>query len=534
MSILNASVGHPNIKPPRVTPLIRSLVLVLSLVVLAGALPTVAAAQVVMRAPTVQLKQNGVVDETSMPLRLSWPVAPSTGSAVSRYTLQRSINDDAWQAVPLGSALSRAVVLRVRPWDTNRFRVRATYANGQASDWGTTGELWPAYADETDLAASYRGDWSTATDSNAHRGARRSATAAGTSVSFSFHGTNVAWVARYGTDRGRARVYVDDNLVATVDTKRSRVRHRRVAFQAKWAQAGQHTVRIELEGTSGRPRVDVDAFVVIGPPRSETLVGAGDIGMCGRTAPELTAQLVESVDGIVYTTGDNAYPSGTAAEFTNCYDPSWGRFRKRTRPSPGNHDYATSGARPYYDYFGDNAGIDRRGWYSYEAGTWRVYSLNSEACGSGNNQCVPGAAQYEWLRRDLLNNAHRCVIAYWHRPRFSSGHHGGSDRTDAITQLLYDLDADVILAGHDHTYERLSRVDPNGRPDAERGIRHFVIGTGGAGLYRFEKPPLSITETRQSDVHGVLRLDLHRGGYEWQFMPTVADTYSDSGSGSCH
>jgi hypothetical protein len=511
-----------------------AVALLLGLAIAIGGAPQQAEANVSMPAPTVNPRQNGLVNETSVPLRVSWPKAPATGSSVSRYTLQRSVNDGPWLSVTLSKALSRAVVLRLRPWDSHRFRVRATYANGQVSGWGTSGPLWLAYADETDLAASYSGAWSTVTDTNAHRGSRRSATVAASSVSFTFTGSQVAWVARYGTDRGRARVYVNDQLVATVDTQRARVRHRRVAFQMRWSSSATRTLRIDVEGTAGRPRVDVDAFLVLGPPTSETLVGAGDIGQCNREAPELTARLIEDVPGIVYTTGDNAYPNGTAEEFANCYDPSWGRFKPRTRPSPGNHDYATSGAHPYYDYFGANAGPDRRGWYTYQAGTWRIYSLNSEACSSTNNRCVPGGAQFEWLKLDLLNNAHQCVLAYWHRPRFSSGHHGPSTRMAAITQLLYDHGADVILAGHDHGYERLQRIDPSGTPDEQRGIRHFTIGTGGANLYELTKPALDTTETRQSHVHGVLRVDLQPGTYDWQFLPTVADAYSDTGSGACH
>jgi hypothetical protein len=307
-----------------------------------------------------------------------------------------------------------------------------------------------------------------------------------------------------------------------------------VAFRTSWSTSLARTVRIEVEGTDGRPRVDVDAFLVLGEPMSKTLVGAGDIGQCGREGPGLTAALADSITGIVYTTGDNAYPSGTAAEFAECYDPTWGTFKARTRPSPGNHDYATSGAGPYYDYFGDNAGPGRRGWYTYQAGTWRVYSLNSEDCKAANSFCAPGSAQYEWLKADMAANPHSCSLAYWHRPRFSSGYHGGSSRMATITELLYEHGADVVLAGHDHTYERFARVDPQARPDEVRGIRHFVIGTGGAGLYRFERPALSITETRQADVHGVLRLDLHPGSYDWDFVPTVDGVYTDTGSGTCH
>jgi hypothetical protein len=477
---------------------------------------------------------DGLVNETSVPVAVSWTTAPKVGSMVSRYTLQRRAASGSWLGVPLSTALARSVVIRLKPWETHQFRLRATYANGQITDWATSVEpLWLAYADEVDLAATYSAGWNTFTQAKSHRGMRRAATAAGSSVSFKFNGTHVAWISRYGPDRGRARVYVDDSLVATVDLRRSRIRHRRAAFRASWPTATERTLRIEVEGTAGRPTVDVDAFVTFGPTRAETIVGAGDIGRCGVEGPELTAQVIEGVEGIVYTTGDNAYPGGTAAEFAECYDPTWGRFRTRTRPSPGNHDYQVAGAKPYYDYFGALAGPAGQGWFSYEAGTWRVYSLSSEICGSASGFCSPGSAQYDWLRRELLNNPHACTLAYWHRPRFSSGYHGSSRRMANLTQLLYDNGTELILAGHDHSYEQLERVDPAGTPDSARGIRHFTIGTGGAALFAFTKDPLPVTVTRQADVHGVLRLDLRHGSYDWQYLPTSGE-YTDSGSDACH
>lgn len=438
-----------------------------------------------------------------------------------------------WTHVQLRREKSRSVVVRLAPWNSHTFRLRATDANGISSPWSVSDPLWLAYAHEDDLAAAYSAGWKFVRDRRAHGRRRATTTTAGANVTFSFESSHVAWVSRLGPDRGRARVFVDGALITTVDLRRSSVRHRRVVFRATWPSVAKRTLRIEVEGTSGRPRVDVDAFVTLAPPASATVVGAGDIGSCSSDGDELTAAIVETVDGTVYTTGDNAYPYGRESDFANCYDPFWGAFRERTRPSPGNHDYLTDSAAPYHAYFGPNAGPPGRGWYSYEAGTWRIYSLNSEICRAANSWCSPGSAQYDWLRKDLETSPHQCVAAYWHRPLFSTGIHGGSIRMAAINELLYDAGAEVVLEGHDHSYERFVPADPDGVADPATGIAHFVVGTGGAALRGFADEPLPITATRQSDEHGVLRLDLHPGSYEWQYLP-VAGTFSDTGSGECH
>jgi hypothetical protein len=140
------------------------------------------------------------------------------------------------------------------------------------------------------------------------------------------------------------------------------------------------------------------------------LVGAGDIADCGATQDEATAKLLDSIDGTVFTAGDNAYSSGTAAQFRDCYEPTWGRHKARTRPAPGNHDYYTSGAAAYYSYFGDNAGLAGRGYYSYDLGAWHIVSLNSEIDASATS------VQAQWLRDDLAAHASTCTLAYWHKP----------------------------------------------------------------------------------------------------------------------
>src|SRR5215208_927891 len=152
------------------------------------------------------------------------------------------------------------------------------------------------------------------------------------------------------------------------------------------------------------------------------LVGAGDIASCRSTGDEATAGLLAGIDGTVATFGDNAYPKGTAADFAECYEPSWGQFKARTLPSPGNHDYETSGASGYFDYFGTAAGDPDKGYYSYDLGSWHVISLNSNCSSVGG--CGPGSPQELWLKADLAANSNACTLAYWHNPRFSSGIHG--------------------------------------------------------------------------------------------------------------
>jgi hypothetical protein len=257
------------------------------------------------------------------------------------------------------------------------------------------------------------------------------------------------------------------------------------------------------------------------------LVGAGDIAECGSDGDEQTARLLDSITGTVFTAGDNAYSSGTDSEFARCYAPGWGRHRARTRPAPGNHDYRTSAGEPYYAYFGAQAGEPGRGYYSYDLGAWHVISLNS------NVGMRAGSAQETWLRADLAATRAKCVLAYWHHPRFSSAKHGDVPRTEPLWQALYDFGAEIVLGGHDHTYERFTPQTPDGKPDPERGIREFVVGTGGAEHYDFGSPEPN-SEVRNGDTWGVLKLTLMSDTYRWQFVPVPGRTFSDSGSGRCH
>ncbi|WP_327372663.1 DNRLRE domain-containing protein [Streptomyces sp. NBC_01216] len=264
------------------------------------------------------------------------------------------------------------------------------------------------------------------------------------------------------------------------------------------------------------------------PPSGDpVLVGAGDIATSG-SGDSATANLLDGIPGTVFTTGDNAYPDGTASDFANYYDPTWGRHKARTRPAPGNHDYHTSGASAYYSYFGANAGTAGKGYYSYDLGNWHVVSLNSEVGMS------VGSAQEQWLRADLAASTKPCTVAYWHKPRWtSSSSHGPDASTGPLVQALYDHDAELILTGHNHQYERFAPQNPSGQLDATHGIRQFVAGMGGASHYGFGTIQAN-SEARNSDTHGVLKLTLHAGGYDWEFVPEAGKTYNDSGTGTCH
>jgi hypothetical protein len=261
------------------------------------------------------------------------------------------------------------------------------------------------------------------------------------------------------------------------------------------------------------------------------VIAAGDIASCSSNGDEQTAALVTAIDGTVITLGDNAYESGTTSEYNNCYGPSWGAVKARTRPSPGNHEYNTPGASGYYGYFGVAAGSPAQGWYSFDVGGWHLIALNSN-CGAIGG-CGAGSPQEQWLRTDLAAHPAACTLAYWHHPRFSSGPHGAHTSVGAIWQALYDYGADVVLNGHDHDYERFAPQDPAGAADAALGIREFVVGTGGRSHYA-TGTPLANSEVRSSDTYGALALTLHASGYDWQFVPVAGATFTDNGSGACH
>jgi hypothetical protein len=254
-------------------------------------------------------------------------------------------------------------------------------------------------------------------------------------------------------------------------------------------------------------------------------VGAGDIANCdllsGATA---TAALLDGIEGTIFTLGDHAYANGTKAEFAKCYGPTWGRHKARTRPTPGNHDYLTERGRPYFDYFGDAAGSREKGYYSFDLGAWHIISLNSST-----PERLP--AQVRWLREDLAAHPVDCVLAYWHEPVFSSGPHTPEKTMLELWSILYKAGADVVMNGHDHLYERFAPQDDRGRP-AAGGIRQFIVGTGGGGVYKFGRVAAN-SEVRDNKSYGVLKLTLSTGRYAWEFVPTPSSPLRDSGTGTC-
>lgn len=261
------------------------------------------------------------------------------------------------------------------------------------------------------------------------------------------------------------------------------------------------------------------------------LVGAGDIADCSSTGDVATARLLDGLDGTVFTLGDNAYDRGTKDEYRRCYDPTWGHQLARTRPAPGNHDYMTPDAAGYFAYFGAAAGDPAEGWYAYDAGTWRVYVLNSNCADVGG--CDAGSPQERWLRRDLGANPRACVAAMWHHPLFSSGLHGNDPITRPLWRDLYVAGAELILNGHDHTYERFAAQTPGGRLDPDRGIVEMVVGTGGRSHYEF-RVIRAHSLVRDNTTFGVLRLVLSEGAWSFEFLPVAGGTFTDSGSGTCH
>ena len=260
------------------------------------------------------------------------------------------------------------------------------------------------------------------------------------------------------------------------------------------------------------------------------LVGAGDVAHCSTNTDEATAKLFDGIAGTVFTLGDNVYNSGTATEFANCYGPTWGRHKARTKPSVGNHEYYTSDASGYYGYFGSAAGEPGKGYYSYDRGSWHVIALNSNC---SKVSCAAGSAQEQWLRADLAAHPNSCTLAYFHAPLFSSGEHGNSTSVRPFWKALYQANAEVVLSGHDHSYERFAPQRPDGTFDSVRGVREFVVGTGGTYLRPFG-PIKPNSVSRNSRAHGVLKLTLHSGSYDWSFVPVAGKTFTDSGTTRCH
>src|SRR5262245_49913728 len=271
------------------------------------------------------------------------------------------------------------------------------------------------------------------------------------------------------------------------------------------------------------------------PPFPQTqgpaiFVGAGDIAIASGH-DDATARLIDQIGGDVFTLGDDAYPNGSPENF-RVFDRTWGRFAGFIHPAPGNHEYMTPGASGYFGYFGPAAGPSGLGYYGFDLGAWHLISLNSNyEFGVG---VEAGSPQAVWLQGDLAQHSNKCTLAYWHHPLMSSGQNGDYRGMRAIFDILYNANADVVLNGHDHLYERFGPQAGDGRPDPARGIRQFIVGTGGVNAdYRFvtTKPN---SEARITGQNGVLKLTLLADSYQWEFVTTPNGAVADSGTGQCH
>jgi len=269
------------------------------------------------------------------------------------------------------------------------------------------------------------------------------------------------------------------------------------------------------------------------------IAAAGDITCeADRLATETTCHQQATSDLVVrlaptavLALGDQQYERGRLPSFRNAYDRSWGRLKAITHPVPGNHEYLSAGGSGYFDYFGAAAGDPQKGYYSFDLGAWHLIALNSQ-CSWVSGGCGTGSLQERWLKADLAAHRNACTLAYWHEPRFSSGQHGSNPAYDAFWRDLYQANADVVLTAHDHDYERFAPQDPDGRPDTNRGIREFVVGTGGKSHYRF-KAAQPNSQVRNGDTFGVLELTLHPTSYSWRFVPEAGKTFTDTGSAAC-
>lgn len=282
------------------------------------------------------------------------------------------------------------------------------------------------------------------------------------------------------------------------------------------------------------------------PDPDPAIAAAGDIA-CGSASPstapckqmETSELLVEIRPSAVLALGDIQYEFGQYQDFLRYYDPSWGRLKPITRPAPGNHDYETPGGSGYFDYF---AGVGRNtsevtgargeGWYSFNVGTWHLISLNSNCSFVGG--CGATSRQVAWLRADLQSNrAATCTLAYWHHPRYSSGKSRDDRSYQPFWDALYEFGADVVLVGHDHHYERFAPQNANGQADSARGIRQFIVGTGGHSFQALGGT-LPNSEVRNNTTFGVMKMRLRATRYEWVFQPIPGSSFTDSGSDACH
>ncbi len=272
------------------------------------------------------------------------------------------------------------------------------------------------------------------------------------------------------------------------------------------------------------------------PPRALTtgvspvvLVGAGDIATCSSSNDEATAQILDTIPGTVIAAGDET-SDGSANTFTNCYDPTWGRHKARTQPTPGDKEYLVSGATPYFTYYGAAAGDPTKGYYSYDLGDWHIIVLNSN---SSSVAVSAGSAQELWLKADLAASTKQCTVVLWHHPRFYSGSGSPKSTYKPFWTDIYNAGVELVLHAHTRNYERFAPQTPDGLPDPTYGVREIIVGTGGLAHAAFGTIAPN-SAVRDATSYGVLKLTLDAGSYTWEFVPVAGSTFTDSGSGACH
>jgi hypothetical protein len=300
--------------------------------------------------------------------------------------------------------------------------------------------------------------------------------------------------------------------------------------------AGSRTLSAGFEITAD-PVVAAAGDIACDPDRPNFNGGNGTPELCHmRQTSDLVLGLKPTA---VLGLGDMQYEAASLEDFLASYEPTWGRFKAITRPVLGNHEYGTRGAKGYFDYFNGEdssrgpAGLRARGYYSFDVGAWHLIAINSN-CSEIGITCGDGFPQVNWLRADLAAHGNRCVLAYWHHPLFSSGQQGNHPTMHPIFAALYEAGVDVVLTGHDHYYERFAPQTADGTPDPARGIRQFIVGSGGRDLQRTKKPVKNNSELRHHETYGVLALRLHPTSYDWEFLPEAGKTFRDAGSQPCH
>ena len=485
---------------------------------------------------------------TGVPVSIAWNAATDVGSGVASYELQRSVDGGAWATMPKATAgCSRSTILTMPRNRTYQFQVRAVDAAGNAGDGCTTGAFRLAVAQETTRALTFvKGTWSKTTSPSYDGHGARSTRTTGGIARFTFTGSTFAWVSARSPVRGAAGVYVNGVLAGNVDTYSTSTAARLMVFSKTWTSSARRTVEIRVAGTSGHPRVDLDAFVVLTPVAGATpppapaatptptpppaatptptpnptpapaasgnvLIGAGDIASCGLTGDAATAKLVAAVAGTVFTAGDNAYEIGQRGQVRQLLRPDLGRvLRADLAERPGNHEYGTSGASWLLRLFRVSCGVGRAA-----AGTPTTSAPGASTRSTRTAwwwAVTPAGHRSSGCGRIWRRNPRPCVLAYWHHPRFSSGEHGNDAEVAPFWNALYEAGAEVIVNGHDHDYERFAQQTPAGASSAANGIRQFVVGTGGASLRGFGTIKAN-SQVRSSSAHGVLKLTLTPTSY---------------------